>query len=354
MAFKNKFTKPVPQNTEQQFIEQDIKIYRGKAFFYDEKTVVVGEEKIQADIFVVAAGAKPVELPIEGSELLKTSAEFLELEELPKRIVFVGGGYIAFEFAHIANAAGSEVTIIQRSQPLKNFDEDMVNVLVDATRARGIEVVTGSEVKSVKKQQNFVVSTDKQAYVADLVVHAAGRVPDTDELELKRGNVETEKKGILVEPTMRSSSNNRVYAVGDCNSNYPLTPVAEKEADVAAYNIINNGDLEADYTGVPSVVFTIPELAGVGVRSKSSDEEEVIFRDRSQWFTSAQSNEEYAASKVIIDKHGHILGAHILGKNAEEVINIFALAIRFGLTRDQLREALYTYPSVSHDIRYML
>ena len=161
-----------------------------------------------------------------------------------------------------------------------------------------------------------------------MVVNGAGRVPDIEDLKLENADVKAEKRGIVVDKHMQTS-NPHIYAGGDCVSEgMQLTPVATLQGEVAAANILDGDGAEADYTGIPSAVFTIPVLASVGISAaKDSNKYKVIFQDRSNWNTTRRAGIEFAASKVIIDEASdRIMGAHILGPNAEEAINIFAMA----------------------------
>ena len=189
-----------------------------------------------------------------------------------------------------------------------------------------------------------------------MVVHGAGRVPDIEDLNLEKAGVKTEKGAIAVDKHMRTS-NPRIYAGGDCASEgMQLTPVATLQGEVAAANILSKDSVEADYTGIPSAVFTIPVLASVGISAaKDSDKYKVIFQDRSNWNTSRRAGIEFAASKVIIDEaNDRIMGAHILGPNAEEAINIFATVMRLGLKASDIKKLVFSYPTTCSDIRYML
>lgn len=366
IEFKRTFTEDYPRKIEKSLFEMGIDTYHGQAYFEDENTVAVGEDLLRGVYIFVATGAKPRKLDIPGEEYLTSSEEFMEMEKLPKRIVFVGGGYISFEFAHIARRAGSEVVILHRSKrPLKGFDPDLVDVLLKASSAVGIEVLTEKPVVAVEKEgDHLLVKTELQTeahsethtFVADMVVHGAGRVPDIEDLQLENAGIRLENGAIAVDRHMRTS-NTRIYAGGDCSSEgMPLTPIASLQAGVAAKNILGGNLAEADYTGVPSAVFTIPTMASVGISAaQDSKEYKVVFRDRSGWYSTRRTGLEFAASKVIIDEENdRILGAHILGPNAEEVINIFAMAMRLGLKASDLKRVVYAYPGICSDIVHMI
>ncbi|MCI0350870.1 MAG: NAD(P)/FAD-dependent oxidoreductase, partial [Acidobacteriales bacterium] len=193
MRFKRTFTDPIPANIEKSLSSSGIATYHGEAHFVDPNSLQVDGEMLTAKRIAIATGAKPRDLGIPGAEYAATSTDFLELESLPQRIVFIGGGYISFEFAHIAARAGARVTIVQRdARPLEAFDADLVEVLVAATESIGIDVRLQVEVTAVKKEgsQLRVHTSDGGGLPADLVVHGAGRVPEIDGLLLKQGGIE--------------------------------------------------------------------------------------------------------------------------------------------------------------------
>lgn len=363
--FKKTFTEPHPDRHENNFRDAGIDTYHGIVNFENESTIVVDEQRIEAKYIIITTGSKPRKLNIPGEEYLVTSEEFMEMRELPKRIIFAGGGYISFEFAHIAARGGAEVTILQRGDSvLKQFDPDLVDMLVRASEDAGIRVVTGRSVKEIEKiQDGFEVTTccreneKEEIFSADMVVHGLGRVPALEELQLEKGNVALDKGNIMLNEYLQSVSNPRVYAAGDCIKPGPqLTPAVSLQADVAASNIIDGNSHTVDYSVIPSTVFTIPPLASVGITQDSSSAmHKVLFYDMSQWYSAKRINFGYAASKVIIDERTDmILGAHILGPEAEEVINLFAVAMKYGVTATQLRSTVYSYPSISYDLNYIL
>jgi glutathione reductase (NADPH) len=366
IEFKRTFTESYPREAEKMFMDMGIDMYHGRAYFADENTVVVGEDRLRGKYIFIATGSKPRKLGIPGEEYLTTSEGFMEIEKLPQRIIFIGGGYISFEFAHIARRAGSEVLILHRSErPLGPFDTDMVDLLVKASEAAGIKILTNNPVVAVEKENNrFLVKTklktegrsETRTFHADMVVNGAGRVADLDDLKLENAGVRAEKKGVAVNKHMQTS-NHRIYAGGDCVADgMQLTPVATLQGKVAASNILDGDGAEIDYTGIPSAVFTIPVLAAVGANApEDSDKYRVIFRNRSGWSSTRRAGIEFAASKVILDKASdRIIGAHILGPNAEEAINIFAMAIRLNLSISDVKKIIFTYPTVCSDIPYML
>jgi glutathione reductase (NADPH) len=236
---------------------------------------------------------------------------------------------------------------------------------VQATREIAVDVRLNSPVKTIeKKSGHFIVhvSTDKgeQTFEADMVVHGAGRVPEIDDLDLEKAGVKREKRGVVVNEYLQSVSNPAVYAAGDAAAaGLPLTPVASMEGGIVASNLLEGNQYKPDFRGVPTVVFTVPTLAGVGLQEKAAREQGLKFRvnqgDTSNWYTSRRIRMTHTRFKVLIEEESErILGAHLLIPHAEEVINLFAIAIRFGLTASDLKHMVYAYPTSFSDISYML
>ncbi|WP_027108597.1 dihydrolipoyl dehydrogenase family protein [Lacticigenium naphthae] len=366
MQFKKKFTEPVPENREDSWNEVGIDTYRGKAIFLDENQIQIGEYQLRGTKIVLATGSMPTPLPIYGIEHLSYSDDFLELENLPKTIVFVGGGYISFEFAHMAARAGATVHILHRGdRPLKKFDPDLVDTLLEKSKEIGIQVHLNHAVKGIKKDgENFIVEAEYEnktiSFVADKVVHGAGRIPMID-MDLEKGNVQYSKKGIKVNDHLQSPSNPRVYAVGDVldTEGFPLTPVAGFESGIVVANLQEERSRVIHYPVTPSVVFTVPKLAMIGMSEKEAQNSakniEVNHQKLSTWFTYRRTNEKYAEVKVIRDKDtDQILGAHVLGEGADDLINHFTTAIQLGITTEELKQVVYAYPTAASNIEFML
>ncbi|CAN5640642.1 NAD(P)/FAD-dependent oxidoreductase [soil metagenome] len=368
MRFKRTFVADVPAQRRESLAQAGIATYDGIARFVSEDLLVVGGRQLQADRFVIASGAKPKRLGISGEELLYDSTRFLELESLPPRIAMVGAGYIGFEFAHVAQRAGAGVTLLGRGQPLRQFEPEHVRALVENTRAIGVDLRLSAEVDSIEPRGDgvrvhFTSPTGADYVDVDLAVHSGGRAPATDTLDLAAANVAADEDGaIRVNEFMRSVSNPRVYAAGDValrQGSLPLTPVAAHEAHVVAANLLRGNSKTPDYSGIASVVFTVPPLAGVGLTesaARAADMDVTVKSgDTSGWYSSRRVRAGTGAFKTITDKgSGQVVGAHLFGHNAEETINIFALAIRAGLTAEQLRHSIFGYPTSASDITYMV
>lgn len=369
MRFKRDFTDAVPARTETGFLKAGMRTVHGLASFTSPNQVRVGEEEFSARHMLIAAGAAPRRLNVPGGQLLMDSDGFLELDRLPESIAFLGGGFICFEFAFVCALAGVRTTIIHRSkQFLRRFDPDMVAVLLQAARALGIDLVPESRVERVEQTDKGLTlhldGPEAKLFSVEAAVAAVGRVPALDGLNLKAAGVEFSEHGVAVNEYMQSVSNPVVYAVGDAAATpFALATTADMEAEVAAHNMVHGNSQKADYTAVPSVVFSIPPLAGVGLTEKQAQEQadeqgleiSVNTGDASGWMSSKRIGQKHAAYKVILDKRRKtVLGAHLVGHGAEEMINILALAIKFGLTREQLKSLLWAYPTHVSDIKYMI
>jgi glutathione reductase (NADPH) len=366
MDFKESFTSPVPAETEQGLAAKGIQFRHGPMRFVSRDEVEVEGERFHARHIVLAMGAQPVRLGMPGEEHVATSDDFLSLPELPGRIVLIGGGYIAAELSNIATRAGARVTILQRGpRMLKGFEPDLVEALMTAFRAAGIDVRTDRPVTGIGKtgdgyRVNARGPKGEESFPADLVVHAAGRRPALAGLDCERGGLAVEKGRLVLNRWLQSESNPAVYAAGDAaQAGPPLTPVASLDARIVATNILEGNRAVPDYRGVASVAFTLPPIAAVGLTEARARENGLAIQvhagDASGWFTARQAREAVYAYKVLVEEGSdHIVGAHVVGPHAEETINLFALAIRAALPAASVRDAMFAYPTAASDVPFML
>lgn len=370
MKFKRSFTDPVPASREEAFRNEGIETLHGAARFIAENRIAVAGRELTADHVVIATGASPRTLGIPGEMHVISSTEFMNLDSLPRRIAFVGAGYISLEFAHLAHSAGAEVIVLGRGSPLPSFDETLVQRLLEHSREIGIDVRLDHSVSAVEHDAASGVfrvcvghGGNMHEIETDLVVHGAGRVPNSERLCPAAGGIELEHHGsIRVNEFLQSVSNPRVYAAGDVVSvpgSIPLTPVAGHEGSVVAANLLHGNNMRPDLRGVPSVVFTNPPLAAVGLTEKAARAKGLQVRvstgDTSRWFTNRRVREPAGMFKTIIDDQTDlVLGAHILGGHGDEVINLFAMAIRFDIPAAELKTMIYSYPTGSSNMQYML
>ena len=367
MRHKRGFTDGVPQGMEDELTGNGVKIFHGTARFTGPNQIDINGTEHHAKRFLIATGAHPRTLTFPGHEHLIDSTDFLDLDSLPQRIVFIGGGFISFEFAHIAARAGVECVIIDHGErPLKEFDADLVKNLIHRSEQVGIQVLSNTTLTHVRgTATGLEVTGEKDGKTltlgADLVVHGAGRTANLETLNLEAANIASGPRGVTVSGHLQSTTNPAVFAAGDAadTPGKPLTPVAVFEGKIAASNMLKGITTVPDYTGVPTTVFTIPELNRVGVLEQEARDRGIDIvvetNDTSGWYSNYRVGETTASTKIIIDKTTNkILGAHLLGPGYAELINIFALAIKLGLTSKQLKSMTATYPSIGSDIGSML
>ncbi len=363
IKFKRTFTDPVPESTEKALRDAGIDVFIGSPRFIGDLQIEVDGQQLQAKKVHIAVGAKPAKLPIAGFEHFITSDDFLELDELPKRVLFVGGGYISFEFAHVAASFGADVTILHSDDhPLPIFDQDVVHNLLEVSKEAGIEIELQAEVKAIRKENDgfAVVSADGRSFEADVVIHGVGRPPAVAELNLESTGVDYDKhRGILVDEYLRSTSNPHVYAAGDAAADGPpLSPVAGVQGDIVAENLLGGKHKQPSYLSTPSVIFTTPGVAKVGYLEDEARQKNIKFdtttQDLTSWFDAKRLNLKHTMSKVLVEKKtGKIIGAHLIANHAEDLINIFSLAIELGLTAEQLKTPISAFPTTSDDMRAM-
>jgi glutathione reductase (NADPH) len=367
MEHKRGFTDPVPQNMEAGLTGNGVETLHGTARFEAEHRLVIDDVAYESAHFLIATGARPRPLDFPGHEHLIDSTDFLELEDLPRRVLFVGGGFVSFEFAHIAARAGARPVIIDRNvRPLKGFDPDLVDLLVARGADAGIEVhpettITGIEPVGSGYRVTLDTAGTRAEIDTDLVVHGAGRVPQLSRLALDAANVAHTTAGVTVAGHLQSTTNPAVYAAGDSadTAGMPLTPVAVFEGKVAASNMLNGTATVPDYAGVPTAVFTIPELVRVGLledeAAAAGIDVDVRYTDTSGWYSNYRIAETTAATKILVDTaNDTVVGAHMLGPEYGELINFFSLAIKLGLTTRQLKSMTTAYPTVGSDLGSML
>ncbi len=361
--FKRTFTDPVTPSIEEWLSATGVELIRGEASFDGPRELVVDGRRYEPESVVLATGAVSRPLGIPGEDLVSDAEAFMAMDEMSGRVVFVGGGYISFEFAHMAAAAGAEVSILHRSERmLAGFDPELVSALAASYRERGIDVRTNAPVVAVERAGEAlrVRCGDGFEIDADLVVHGAGRVPDLAALKLDAAGIEAGPHGVVVDEGMRSVSHPHVYAVGDAASRGPqLTPVAIAAAHVAARNVVEPGCAVFEPPVVPSVAFAYPPLAAVGLGEEEARGRAIDIMvkrsDASGWASERRVGSPVAGAVVLSDAGTRrILGAHLLGHHAEEVVNVFAVAIAAGLTTDDLGGAIWAYPTLGSEIVYLV
>ncbi|GAA6160228.1 NAD(P)/FAD-dependent oxidoreductase [Ruegeria sp. HU-ET01832] len=341
-------------------------VFRGTARFVGPNEVEVDGQIIHGKDIVIATGSKPRPLPIPGSEHMITSDEVLSDATLPKEVVFIGGGVIAMEFGHVFARAGVRVIILEAlPQLLPRMDSDAVSALQAETERLGVAVKTGVSVTAIEKTADglrveFEHDGRNQSLLAERVVNGAGRVANIDGLNLDAAGVEHDGLRILIDDTMRSTSNSSVWVAGDAvTSSAQLSPIATYEGQIVGHNIVHGPTKRPDYSVIPSAVYTVPALSTVGLNEAEAREKgldvSVAVSDMSGWFSTKTYAETAAWSKVLVDKStDQVLGAHILGHHGDELIHLFAMAMRHSISASDLKSSLYAFPTFAADMKSLI
>jgi glutathione reductase (NADPH) len=358
--------KDIPANLARVMVHRSVEVIKGQAAFAGPDTIRVGNRELKAKHIVIATGSKPRPLPIPGAEHMITSDDMLSERELPGSVIFIGGGVISLEFGHVYARAGARVSILEAlPQLLPAMDIDAVAHLQAESERIGIDVKTGVSVKRIERANGsfrvvFAHQGAEYTLGADRVVNGAGRIANVDALDLASGNVEHANGRVAVDRYLRSTSNPKVHVCGDAVPISPqLSPIATYEGDMVGRNIVEGPKHSPDYSSMATSVYTVPALAAVGLTEAAARQKgfkiEVHTNDMLEWFSARTYAETQAWSKIIVDEAtDNILGAHLVGHSGQELVNLFALAMRFGITASQIRENVYAYPTFSSDIRYML
>lgn len=356
MAFKRSFTEPYPREFKEDAQKSGIDAMEGTARFLDENRLQAGDEVLEADSFVIATGQRPAMLDIPGREHLKTSEDFLEMDALPKSILFIGAGYIAVELAAIACAAGSRVSIVDKApRPLLPFDGELAADLRRAYEEKGIRFAFGVDVRQVAREGGqLVLSGPDFSATAECVICAVGRVPNVEGLGLDKAGVRFDEKGVPVNEYMQTT-NPRVYACGDvlAKEQPRLTPVAAFEGSYVAQKILGETQAAISYPPVASVVFGSPKLAEVGVSPRKAGEEPGRYTvkqvDMTGWFSNRRLNGPVAKAKLVFEG-GLLAGAGLLGGQADDLINYLAILIGKRVTHQELERMIFAWPTTASDL----
>jgi glutathione reductase (NADPH) len=362
---EKEMVKDIPGNFARAMERRGVEVIRGSAAFTAPDSIRVGDRLLQAKHIVIATGSRPRPLPIPGAEHMITSDEMLSEREQPGSVIFVGGGVISLEFGHVYARAGTDVMILEAlPQLLPAMDADAVAHLQAESERIGIRVRTNVSVKRIEPANGrlrviFMHDGAEHAAEADRVVNGAGRIANVDTLDLAAGNVEHATGRVSVDRHLRSTSNPLVHVCGDALPISPqLSPLATYEGEIVGRNIVDGPKRSPDYEGLATSVYTVPALAAVGLTEAAAKQNgfdiDIHVNDMLGWFSAKTYAETVAWSKIIVDKvSDRILGAHFVGHEGQELVNVFGLAIKFGITAHQLKDNVYAYPTFSADIKHM-
>ncbi|MGI9408377.1 MAG: glutathione-disulfide reductase, partial [Hyphomicrobiaceae bacterium] len=314
-------------------------------------------ESITAKFVLIATGGWPYKPDIEGANLGITSNDAFELEQLPKSIIVVGGGYIAVEFAGIFNGLGVETELHYRGPKiLRGFDEDLRDVLTEEMSSRGVRIVTNSDPSALTKSGETITmkTTDGETHEAEMVMFATGRNPNTENLELNTADVNTGAKGKIIVDKHSKSNIDHIYAVGDVTDREALTPVAIHEGMAFAETVFNDNPTPIDHYMIPTAVFSEPEIGTVGMtedEARAAHPNVDIYKSRFKPMkhTLSGRNERMLMKLIVNADNDRVLGCHVVGPDAAEMIQMTAIAMRMGATKADFDATRALHPSAAEE-----
>lgn len=334
-----------------------ITLVQGKATFAGPHEVIVGEEHFSAPHIMIATGSSAKKLPIPGADLpgVVTSREMLQLEQIPKRLCVIGGGVVGMEFASVFRSFGSEVSVVEYAKEiLPSFDRDIAKRLRTALKRKGISFNVGAAVTEISKVDGgykvAFVSGNKEGQVeADLVLMAVGRGPRLQHLGLDEIGMQYTSRGIVVDENMQTNIEG-VYAIGDVNGICPLAHAATAQGRCALYHILGK-DGAPDLQLVPAAVFTVPEVAMVGHTEETASAAGLEYSIRKAFYRangkSLSMGESEGIVKILVGPDGLLLGAHVLGAHAADLIHELALAMHAKMGVERIQSLIHAHPSLS-------
>jgi len=334
-----------------------VTIHRSRATFVDPETVQLGEERITADRLVIATGGRPYVPPIEGAEFGITSDQAFHLERLPKHIAIVGGGYIAAEFASIFRGLGVQTTLLLRGNDLlRGFDDDLRLHAHRELQRQGIQIRSNTHlVKVEKRESGYYLHCDQcEDLEADLLMFATGRTPNSDRLGLEKIGVAVNADGAVLVDELNRTSIANIFAIGDVTDRLNLTPVAIHEGRAFAETHFGEGERRMDYSNVPTTVFSQPPIGAVGLTEFEARERHPridIYRSTFKPMKYALGDiEEQTLVKLVVDADSdRVLGVHMVGPDAAEIIQGFAVALKSGATKQDFDRTVGIHPSLAEE-----
>jgi glutathione reductase (NADPH) len=332
----------------------------GQARFIDPHTVAVGDDKYRADRIVIATGGRPIVPDIPGSELGIVSDDFFELEEQPQRVLIAGSGYVAVELGGVFNALGSDVQLIVRKDGVvRSFDQMLGEQVMEAMRGAGIRIETGVVPAAAEKNADGIVVTGEDGRrfgPADCLLWAVGRAPNTEWLDLANAGVETDAEGFIPVDKYQQTNVEHIFAIGDVTGAQALTPVAIAAGRRLADRIYGGmTGRHLDYRLVPTVIFSHPPMGTVGLTEEEARRE---FGDDVKVYTSGFTAMYYALGDkkqrsvmklITAGEEERIVGAHVIGDGADEMMQGFAVAIRMGATKEDFDDTVAIHPTSAEE-----
>jgi glutathione reductase (NADPH) len=338
-------------------VDAGVDLIEERARVHDAHTLEVGGKTITAANILIATGSQPSMPDLPGIELAMSSDQIFHLSELPRRIVVVGGGYIAVEFAGIFHALGVETTQLYRGPLfLRGFDDDVRKFLASEMRARDLDLRFETNVASIEKVAGGLRATleDNSILETDAILYATGRVPKTRGIGLEEAGVALDAKGAVAVDAFSRSSVPSIWAIGDATDRINLTPVAIHEGTCVAKTLFGGAETKPDHTGVASAVFSQPPIGTVGPSEAAAREiygEIDVYRSTFRALKhTLTGREEQTLMKLIVDRASdRVVALHMVGADAGEIIQGFAVALKCGATKAQFDATIGIHPTSAEE-----
>jgi glutathione reductase (NADPH) len=334
-----------------------VEIIDGHAMIVDEHTISINGENITAERILIATGGWPSVPDFPGREHVITSNEAFFLDKLPKQIIIVGGGYIAVEFAGIFHGLGVDTTLVYRGPLfLRGFDYDLREILADEMQKKGIKLLFDTNIDRIEKNGNKHTAhlANHQSLITDLIMYATGRTPNTKNLGLENVNVKLNKNGAVIVNEKYQTSVPSIYAIGDVTDRVNLTPVALAEGMILARHLFDKKNDAVDYSDIPTCVFSQPNLGTVGLTEEQAREkygDVAVYKSKFKPMKlSLTDSDERTFMKLIVDKKSdRVVGVHMLGPDAGEIIQGIAIALKAGATKKTFDSTIGIHPTAAEE-----
>jgi len=346
---------------------KNLDFYEGEGYFLEDYTLEVEGEVIKGEKIFIASGSRPFTPPIKGLENIDylTNESALELDEKPDSLIIIGGGYIAVEFGHFFAAMGTKVTIIEMADRLILSEEPEISDVLRKALSKRMKVQTSCLVEEVRKNNQGIVVVAKEQgsdirreFTAQRIMMAVGRRSNADILKVENSHIETDKRGFIKTDEYLQTSKKNILAIGDANGQQMFTHMANREAEIAVRNALYDENIKVDYSIVPHAVYSHPQIASVGLTEMRARENHDILIGRTKYFDIAKGEamiEKEGFTKAIVDKHNsQILGFHIVGPYAPELVQEVVNAMTSGGNIEEINQSIHIHPALSELIEYTL
>ncbi len=359
---KNERITAINHGFQEMFDDAKVDVLRAGASFVDTHTLQVGDDQVTAERILIATGGRPIKPDVPGAEHIITSDDFFHLAEQPKKAVIIGGGYVAVEFASILCALGTDVTLLYyKDLFLSSFDRDLSQMLAEQMTKKGIKLCFNCTIGSVEIKDGIktVITKDGTRHDCDTVIGAIGRIANAEDLNLGAAGVELDDKGYIKIDDQYRTSVSHVYAIGDITDTYHLTPVAIAEGHVLADRLFNKQpDRRVNYENVATVIFSDPPIGTIGLSEQKAREKGITVKIFKTVFTPpafkmAERDEQMLMKLVVDAMTDRVIGCHVIGVNADEIMQGFAVAMNAGATKADFDRTIAIHPTVSEELVLM-